>query len=391
MSIRDSNSGEYVFSYILLKLAMRCNLDCTYCYWFTDESVYRKPAILRQDVEEAFIERLAAHVTKYELDEFYILLHGGEPLLFGKDRFLSFGYHLRQLEKRLNFRLQLGVTTNGVLIDAEWADILRALKVGVTVSIDGPQAIHDRYRVDFRGRGTFDRVLPAFAILRKAGIEPGVLAVCNPDRDPHELIRFFVDTVGSKRFDILVPDTNHEQPRSPIARFYTRLFDLWYDRYAQEGVEIRFIDSITKGLLGRESHSESIGYGPITTFTMLTDGSLEPLDVARTAGTAFTRTEYNILTHDFQSVQGDPLWRELYSASLNLAPACRRCSYHFACGGGHIASRWSKVNRFDNPSSYCDDFKQIFSHAWERIIPDLEIELQPVGPPGDASIRSPTV
>lgn len=363
-----------VFRYVLLKLAARCNIKCTYCYWFRDQSVYTKPPLLTLDAENALIGKLASHVLNHRIPDFFILFHGGEPLLFGKARFRMLCHKLRYLSSQLAFRLQLAVTTNGMLVDSEWAELFREYSVGVTVSIDGPAPVHNASRVDSQGRGTFDRVMKGLATLRSAGVEPGALAVCRPLSDPREICGFFVDTLGLKSFDILVPDATHEDAPDSIAYFYKTLFDLWYDVYSSKGVRIRYLESISKGLLGIDSRSESIGYGPTSTLTMLTDGSLEPLDVLRTAGTSMTKTAFNIFDHELQHAQRDKLWREVHDASLALAAPCLSCAYRHACGGGHIASRWSRARRFDNPSVYCDDIKEIMSHAWSRIAPDLRLE-----------------
>jgi uncharacterized protein len=367
-------ANNLVFDYILVKLAARCNIACKYCYWFRDESVYDKPRVLDIKAENAFLEKLEKHIVKYKMDSFFILFHGGEPLLLGKERFQALCQKLRNLEKELNFKLKLAITTNGILIDDDWAKMFKDYHVSVTVSIDGPKSIHDKNRIDFQYRGTFDKVLLSFNILRSNGIEPGVISVCNPDIDPKEIYDFFLNILDVKAFDILVPDANHEDHPKSIAHFYKRLFDLWYDDYSHEDVEIRYLHSIVRGLLGFESHSESIGYGPISTMTMLTDGSLEPLDVLRTAGNGITKTNLNIFEHEFQDIKRDPTWIEVLNASLNLPIVCQECPYKQACGGGHIASRWSKKNRWNNPSVYCDDIKNIMGHIWNRISRDTYIE-----------------
>jgi uncharacterized protein len=198
-----------------------------------------------------------------------------------------------------------------------------------------------------------------------------VLAVCDPHSDPGELCEFFVERLGIRHFDILVPDATHEDRPASIARYYKKLFDIVYDVYGMGEVHVRWLETVTKGLLGVPSHSESIGYRPVTTFTLLTDGSLEPLDVLRTAGSKATATRFNIFDHDLQAIQLDPLWREVRDAALTLAPVCEQCVYKKACGGGHIASRWSNANRYNNPSVYCDDIKDIFGHIWKRVTDDI--------------------
>jgi uncharacterized protein len=362
---------EEVFRYILIKLAARCNLKCSYCYWFRDDTVYEKPAVLTRQAEAAFLEKLAAHIRRYQLDYFSILFHGGEPLLFGKERFNAFCSKLRDMEQELDCKVNLAITTNGVLIDPEWARLFKGFRIAVSISIDGPERVHDERRVDFKGRGTFNKVLAALPILAAEGIRPGVLAVCSPHSDPEELCEFFVRRLGIRHFDILVPDATHEDKPASIAGYYKKLFDIVYDGYGMREVHVRWLETVTKGLLGVPSHSESIGYRSVTTFTLLTDGSLEPLDVLRTAGTKATATNFDVFNHELQAIQLDPLWREVRDAALNLAPVCQQCVYKNACGGGHIASRWSNANRYNNPSVYCEDIKDVFGHIWERIANDI--------------------
>jgi uncharacterized protein len=301
-------------------------------------------------------------------------LQGGEPLLFGKTRFNTLCLKLRHLEQELGIALKLAMTTNGVLIDSEWVTLFKRHGIQITLSIDGPTNIHDTFRIDFGGQGTLERTVSALRLMRHMDVYPGVLAVCDPLSDPAKTCEYFIRDLGLRSFDILIPDANHERTPLSIARYYQRLYDLWYDRYAEQGVDIRLMESITKGLLGAFSRSESIGYGPTSTATLLTDGSLEPLDVLRTAGYGFTSTTYDVFSNDLQDVENDPLYQEVMNASLTLAPECEACEYKFACGGGHIASRWSAANRFNNPSVYCSDFKEIFSHAWGRVNSDLVVD-----------------
>ncbi|MCC2097457.1 MAG: 4Fe-4S cluster-binding domain-containing protein, partial [Hyphomicrobiales bacterium] len=86
----DPGQGKPVFQFLLVKLASRCNINCTYCYWFRDAEVYKKPAVFTKDAEDAFCQRLEEHIREHDLEEFLIIYHGGEPLLFPKHRFITF-------------------------------------------------------------------------------------------------------------------------------------------------------------------------------------------------------------------------------------------------------------------------------------------------------------
>lgn len=363
-----------IFAYILLKLAARCNLDCSYCYWFRDPSVYDKPKKLTEDAEQAFVHHLEHHLELYDIDEFTILLHGGEPMLFGKVRFEKFLDRLEGIKKRTGRKLVYLITTNGVLMDDEWVELFDRFNVYVSISIDGPAEIHDQNRLDFKGNGSHAGAVEAIDKLRAAGRKPGVIAVCNLDHDPKRVLQHIVNDLGIKKFDILPPDFNHEDEVTSIASYYKRLFDVWYDEFAEQGVRVAILDGIIGGLLGQQPITDSIGAGPVHTVTMLTDGSLEPLDVLRIGGGKDAAPNFNITTHTFQDVTRDLVWTEAYDASLELCDQCINCRYTEACGGGHLAHRWSKANGYHNPSVYCNDWIEIFDHVWHRFAPDIKLE-----------------
>src|SRR5581483_5750430 len=100
------------FAFILVKLASRCNIKCTYCYWFRDAMVYQKPAVLTPEAEDQFCLRLEEHIREFGLPFFLLVFHGGEPLLFPKRRFDVFLTKLQGIEERTGCMIKRGVTTN---------------------------------------------------------------------------------------------------------------------------------------------------------------------------------------------------------------------------------------------------------------------------------------
>lgn len=360
-----------VVDYLLLKVAARCNIACTYCYWFRDPSVLSKPKMMSEATFSVLLARLERHVARYSLVTFSILLHGGEPLLCPKRRLSSFLTGLEDVTARTGCVFQIRITTNGLLVDPEWVAIFNRFRIGVTISVDGPREMHDSSRVDFQGQGTFDRVIGAIAAMRNGGIEPGVIAVCHPEASPDGLVSLFADELGLDGFDVLIPDATHRDRPESILPYYSRLADIWFETLAARGIRVRIIDNILLGLFGGFSESESIGYGPIRRLTVLSDGSMETLDVLRIVQPGFTASSLNVLTNEIQDIEQDPLWREVLDASLRLPEQCSQCVYKLACGGGHIATRWSDERRFDNPSVYCSDLQGIFRHVWSRVGPEL--------------------
>lgn len=374
-----------VFNFVLVKLASRCNIACTYCYWFRDSEVYNKPAVLTKESEDAFCRRLEEHIVEHGMQEFMLVFHGGEPLLFPKHRFITLQEKLDAISERTGCEIERGVSTNAVLIDDEWAQILKKYQVNASVSIDGPPEIHDKYRIDFKGLGTHAGTVKGIEALRAVGHEPGIISVCNPTTDPEKLLAYIVDELGVTRFDILPPDATHADNPPPIDDYFIRLFDVWYEKYADRGVRITTLDAMISGTMGGESCSDTIGLGPIDTLTLMTDGTLEPLDVLRITGNASTKTDTSVHTHSLQDAQQDARWLGAYNASLSLCETCKRCEYMDACGAGHLAQRWSPDNGYDNPSVYCESWKKIFDHIWTRLAPTMVLSLEQPGAehPGD--------
>ena len=123
MSSNDSFSVAFPdqpISQLLIKVASRCNIDCSYCYWFRDAAVYEKPKLMGDDVLQRLLQRIEEHVSRYPFADFPIVLHGGEPLLWGTENFHRFAEECEAISSRTGCEIPISVTTNGVLIDNEW-------------------------------------------------------------------------------------------------------------------------------------------------------------------------------------------------------------------------------------------------------------------------------
>jgi len=358
---------------VIVKLAARCNLVCDYCYWFRDPAVLDQPKRMTQDTIELVCRSIGEHLKEHHPPEFTVVLHGGEPLLLGKASFWNLCKRLQEAAAGTSSRLRLALTSNGVLIDEDWALIFAHFGIGVTLSIDGPPEVHDRHRVDLRGRPTYDRVIAGLTALRNIGLEPGVLSVLDPSVDSCELLDHMVRVLGLTEIDFLIPDAIHGDLPISVAPILIGLFDHWWERYAAIGVRIRLFDAVISGLLGGSSGVESIGFGPVRAATISSSGMVEAHDVCRITG--MVHSGIDLRKNALDSIRGDMAWRSILMSSLTLANECERCEWRDVCGGGHIASRWSSLRGFDNPSVYCADLKQFLSHVWARVRSDLVLKV----------------
>ena len=147
----------------------QCNLDCAYCFFLSKEMLYPDSRFrMSEETLDSYLRQLIA--SHAGLPEVTVAWQGGEPTLMGLDFFRrSVGIAERHLEpgqKALHT-----MQTNATLIDAEWATFLAEHEFLVGVSIDGPEEVHDAYRVTRGGRGSFRQVMDGLGHLRDAGVE----------------------------------------------------------------------------------------------------------------------------------------------------------------------------------------------------------------------------
>jgi uncharacterized protein len=150
-----------------------CNLNCAYCFYlekkvfFADNENYR----MSDRVLEAFVQK---YIRTNNMPEIPFAWQGGEPMLMGIDFF----------RKAVKLQKQYGqgklitnsLQTNGTLLTDEWCDFLAKNQFLVGLSLDGPEDVHNRYRVDGQGKGAFSAVMDSLKLMEKHGVEYNVLA-----------------------------------------------------------------------------------------------------------------------------------------------------------------------------------------------------------------------
>jgi uncharacterized protein len=174
-----------------------CNLDCKYCFFLSKEALYPGSKFrMTDDTLEAYVKQViesqpSTHVT--------IAWQGGEPTLMGLDFFRRASALARKYLRR-GATLEHTIQTNGVLLDEEWCEFLRENSFLVGLSMDGPQAMHDTYRVDKAGAPTFSQVMRAARLMQKHRVEFNVLCTVHDANVKHPLAvyRFFRDELQTQ-------------------------------------------------------------------------------------------------------------------------------------------------------------------------------------------------
>ena len=360
---------------VLLKVASRCNLNCSYCYIYhmSDNGWRNQPKLMSDAVQGATVRQLT-HLLDYQKHRLHVVLHGGEPLLVRPKQMFELCSMLRSV---LPDPCEVHIQTNGVLLTDEFIDIFVRFDVGISVSIDGPPDVHDRFRVDQSGDGSFDRVRDAIAMLiGRDDARPlftGVLAVVDPTSEPASVYSSLKET-GAPSIDFLVRDGNHTHLPEGKASASSTEFGSWMSRaldiYLSDPAppRVRIFDDMLRLILGGGSHKEGVGTTDYGILVIDTDGSVnknDTLKAAHSGADRFHRPSWNVLTDNLVDVVQAPAYLEYYHQQRPTAEKCRTCPELRVCGGGMVAHRWSADRGFDNPSIFCADQLQLISRMRE--------------------------
>ena len=167
-----------------------CDIDCDYCFYLEKRALFDRHEQYRMpdDVLAAYIRQ---YVESQPTPVVEFVWHGGEPTLLGIDFFRRVVELQEPYREKKEIRNSL--QTNGVRLDNAWCEFFKANDFFIGISLDGPKEVHDRYRKDKRGEGTFDRVMQGVRLLQKHGVEFNALAcVCRETaHQPREVYDFF--------------------------------------------------------------------------------------------------------------------------------------------------------------------------------------------------------
>lgn len=361
---------------IVIKVASRCNINCSYCYMYNlgDFSYKIQPKFISKEIITCLIEKLKIYCQQNELKQFHFSLHGGEPLLLNKEKFSEIIEELSKLNE-IGVNVNISVQTNAILIDNDWCKLFNKYNIIVGVSIDGPKRLHDKYRVDKNGIGTYDKVIKGINLLKENNNNFAILSVTNADYKAKELYNYF-SALGYFT-DFLLLDSNYDNLpdyETPMGNWLIELFDLWYNNY-NSGIQIRIFDIIYKNILGDNSGIDSLGTEENSLLVLESNGGLEAVDILKICGNNFTKNNLNIRTHNINDAFNDPLINLYQKSGKYLAKKCLACPVNEICGGGYLPHRYSSKNGFNNPSVYCDDLLKLITHIQNKVIDDMPEKL----------------
>ena len=376
-----------------------CNLDCAYCYYLPKQELLGRPEnwSISDEVLETFIRQ---YFESQNYKEVVFSWQGGEPTLLGLDFFRK----VVELEKKYcptHVRCENDLQTNGTLLDDAWCEFLHEENFLVGLSIDGPKNLHDAYRKNKSGQGSFDRVVRAAKLLRKHKVNFATLSCVNrvTAQHPLEVYRFLRDQVGSKRMQFIpivepktfretapqcwpadrmpVAGTSAARPGSPDSvvedwcvdpedwgEFLCRVFDEWY-KTDLGSIYVNYFEAAVETWMGRVNPLCSLAPMCGKGLALERDGSVYACD------------HYVYPEYCAGNIREKPLAEMAYSKQQEkfskmkeglLPQQCRRCEYEFTCFGECPKNRFIMTPEGEMGLNYlCSGWKKFFSHIDQPI------------------------
>jgi uncharacterized protein len=377
-SLLEEGWRPFPFREFIVKVHSRCDLSCDYCYMYemADQTWRDQPRAMSLDTAELTARRIGEHASAHGLRDVTLILHGGEPLLAGRDLISRLVTSTRRWAGH-GTTVHVAVQTNGVGLSDSYLTLFEELGVRVGVSVDGYANAHDRHRRFASGRGSYPAVAAALRRLRRfPHLYGGLLCTVDLRNDPVRTYRALAD-FGPPKIDFLLPHGTWLDPPpgrvpdaadTPYADWLAEVFDYWYPK-PQTG--IRLFEEIMHLLLGGASGSEIVGLAPAQMVVIETDGSIEQEDTLKVAYAGATATGLHVARDPLDAALLLPQIVARQIGTRALSAQCRTCSVRAVCGGGLYSHRYGEGTGFLNPSVYCPDLLALIGHIRDRLREDL--------------------
>ena len=384
------NSPPMEFHLLSKPTGAKCNLDCKYCFFLSKEMLYPGDRFRMSDqLLEQYIRQL---LEAQRAGEVNVAWQGGEPTLMGLDFFkrsIVYVQKYRKPDQRILHTMQ----TNGILLNDEWCAFFKENNFLIGLSIDGPREMHDAYRVNKAGEGSFDQVMRAWEALHRHGVEVNILSTIHAANADHplEVYRFFRDHLqaGFMQFIPIVERTSAEllpmanlgwgeRPGADrplytqrgalvtersvgaeqFGRFLIAIFDEWVRRDVGK-VFVQTFDVALGSWLGQHSlciFSPTCG----NALALEHNGDLYSCD-------HYVEPEYllgNIMQTSMADLVNSGKQRAFGQDKLESLPKyCRECEVRFACHGECPRNRFITTPDGEPGLNYlCAGYKLFFNH-----------------------------
>jgi uncharacterized protein len=375
---------------VVFKIAERCNINCTYCYYFNmgEDSALRRPATVSVDTTEIIAEAIERGCQDLGIRDVRISFHGGEPMMVSPRRFESI---CRVLCERISpvAKLRLSMQTNGTVSVDKWIETFNRYKVAVSFSIDGDREAHDRYRLSKNSLSTFaitENNLKKMIHAAQQGrcIKPATISVLDTANRYGDVYRY-LRALGIEQMTFLLPDRNANDSASfggnAARQFGQALLDIFRAWLEEDNpnVRIRHIDRVMRllrPLADRAAETCSDAdmprngrHGRHQIIMARSDGTLAVNDSYIPALSWYETTPvYSVFDKTLKAFLSHAVFEEIETIEKTLPAECRTCKWKHICRGGDLENRYSDEASFDNKSVYCESYKVFLQGMYDLMV-----------------------
>ncbi len=342
---------------LCLHVAHTCNLNCSYC--FASQGKYQGDrALMSFEVGKQALDFLIANSgtrTNLEVDFF-----GGEPLM-NFDVVKQLVAYAREREKETGKNFRFTLTTNGVLIDDDVIDFANREMSNVVLSLDGRKEVHDRFRVDYAGNGSYDKIVPKFQRLVEARGHKnyymrGTFTHANPDflKDIEQMLSLGFTELSMEPVVCAEDDpsalTAEDLPI--VLEQYEKLAELMLKRH-RAGKPFTFYHYMIDLKGGPCIYKRVSGCGSGTEYMAVTPwGDLYPCH-------QFVGDEKFKLGDVFHGVHNTAIQEEFLACNVYAREACQDCWAKLYCSGGCAANAYHATGSVTGVYEYgCELFRK---------------------------------
>lgn len=354
------------FSLLVKPASADCNLRCRYCFYLDRCELY--PNVKRHRMSDAVLERMIGSFQATAQPQFAYGWQGGEPTLMGLD-FFERVTDLQQQHGRRGASVSNGLQTNTTLIDDAWARHLAAYNFLVGVSVDGPQAMHDHYRVFRDGRGAHGAVVKGMACLQRNRVEFNILTLVSQANVHHplEVYHYLRDELGVLFHQYIeCVEFDEQGALQPFAikgaewgDFLCAIYDEWRRCDDTRRVSVRLFDSILTRLVDGYANVCALGRDCRQYLVIEYNGDVYPCDF-------FVRPDLklgNIMENTWEELLASPLYAAFGERKRQWNEKCEHCAYLDVCAGCCPKNRLGGGTNPRALSALCDGWMQFFQHA----------------------------
>ncbi len=353
--LKEKNAG--VIKALCLHIAHTCNLNCSYC--FASQGKYHGDrALMSYEVGKQAIDFLIKNSgTRRNLE---VDFFGGEPLM-NFDVVKQIVAYARTQEKIYNKNFRFTLTTNGMLIDDDVIDFANKEMSNVVLSLDGRKEVHDKYRIDYAGNGSWDKIVPKFQKLvsargNKNYYMRGTFTHANPDflNDIQEMLNLGFTELSMEPVVCAETDesalTNEDLPI--VLEQYEKLAELMLQRH-KEGKPFTFYHYMLDLTGGPCIYKRLSGCGSGTEYMAVTPwGDLYPCH-------QFVGEEKFKLGDIWNGVENTAIQDEFASCNVYARKDCDDCWARLYCSGGCAANAYHATGTVTGIYKYgCELFKK---------------------------------